>query len=85
MLCCLYFWVSALQMRRGLPEVMQVNFMMNRYHWFNKGVFKVFMNIPFLFELRVFIDWTYTKTSLDVFQWIKLAQCQADLFTAKCI
>jgi hypothetical protein len=73
MLCCIYFWVSALQIRQGLPEVMQVYFMMDKYHWFNKGVFKGFMQIPFLFELRVFIDWTYTKTALDVFQWIKLA------------
>lgn len=29
------------------------------------------------------IDWTVTRTSLDLFQWIKLAQIQADLFKAK--
>ena len=33
--------------------------------------------------MRVFIDWTFTKTALDLFQWIKLAQIQADLFKAK--
>ena len=85
LLCCLYFWISALQVREGVPEVMQIYFMMGKYHWFNKAVVNVFMQIPFLFELRVFIDWTYTYTSLDVFQWIKLAQCQADLYKAKCI
>ena len=85
LLCCGYFWISALQVKQGLPEVMQNYFMMGKYHWFNKLIFTVFMNIPFIFELRIFIDWTYTKTSLDVFQWIKLAQCQADLYKAKCI
>jgi hypothetical protein len=75
LMCCLYFWTSALQVRRGLPEVMHIYFMMGKYHWFNKAVFNVFMQIPFIFELRVFIDWTFTKTSLDVFQWMKLAQC----------
>ena len=62
-----YLWISALQVRDGLPEVMHHYFMMGRYHWFNKLIFNIFMNIPFIFELRVFIDWTYTKTSLDVF------------------
>lgn len=47
--------------------MMQIYFMMGRYHWLNKAVFITFMQIPFIFELRVFIDWTYTKTSLDVF------------------
>ena len=56
LLCCLYFWISALQVKHGLPEVMQIYFMMGKYHWFNKGVFNVFMQIPFIFELRVFID-----------------------------
>ena len=59
--------------------------MMGSYSLVNKAVFNVFMQIPFILELRVFIDWTYTKTSLDVFQWVKLAKCQADLYKAKCI
>jgi len=75
LLCCVYFWISAIQVREGLPEVMQIYFMMSKYNWFNKAIFNFFMQIPFIFELRVFIDWTYTQTSLDVFQWIKLAQC----------
>lgn len=72
-------------MRHGLPEVMHIYFMMGRFNPFNKAIFNVFMQIPFIFELRVFIDWTYTKTALDVFQWIKLAKCQADFYKAKCI
>ena len=67
-----------------MPEVMSSYFMMGRFHWSNKYVFNTFMIIPFLFELRIFIDWTFTKTALDVYQWIKLSQVQVDLYKAKC-
>lgn len=50
----------------------------------NYYAFRVFMGMPFIFELRSIIDWTFTGTSLDVFQWIKLAQIQADMYIAKC-
>jgi hypothetical protein len=53
---------------------MKTYFMMGGYTVVNRGTQEVFMQIPFLFELRVFIDWTFTKTALDVFQWIKLAK-----------
>jgi hypothetical protein len=43
------------------------NFMMNNYDRVNHYSFKVFMAIPFLFELKTFADWTFTKTALDVF------------------
>lgn len=49
-----------------------------------KVVFEVWYYIPFLFELRTIIDWTFTKTALDVFQSIKLAQVQSDMYIAKC-
>jgi hypothetical protein len=67
LLCCAYLWISALQIKKGLPEVMHIYFMMGQYDIFHKSAFLGFMNIPFIYELRVFIDWTYTKTSLDVF------------------
>jgi hypothetical protein len=82
-LYCLYFYLSALQIKKGLPELMQTYFMMGNYSTINRWIFNIFMNIPFLFELRVFIDWTITKTALDNFQWLKLAQIQADLYKAK--
>jgi hypothetical protein len=83
MLTCIYFFVSALQVKHGLPEVMTSYFMMNNYHYMYKYVFLCYYYIPFIFELRCFIDWTYTKTSLDVYQWIKLNQIQVDLYKAK--
>ena len=41
--------------------------MMNAYGYVNTYAIKVFMAIPFLFELKTFVDWTITDTALDVF------------------
>lgn len=62
---------------------MKTYFMMGDYGKINRYTQLVFMNIPFIFELRVIIDWTYTRTALDVFQWIKLAKIQADVYYSK--
>jgi hypothetical protein len=66
-LYALYFWVSALQIKYGVPEMKKGNFMMNNYSIVNKMGLQVFMAVPFLFELKTFVDWTFTKTALDVF------------------
>jgi hypothetical protein len=85
LICCVYFYFSAMQIKEGQPEVMQTYYPMNSFGSLNRYQFNTYMSIPFLFELRVFIDWTVTRTSLDVFQWIKLAQIQNDLYLSKSI
>lgn len=67
LIACIYLYISALQIKHGLPEVNQTYFAMGGYGSVNRSVQELFMQIPFLFELRVFIDWTYTVTALDVF------------------
>ena len=57
---------------------------MGNYTSVGSTLFTVWYYIPFLFELRTIIDWTFTKTALNVFQSIKLAQVQSDMFMAKC-
>ena len=73
-LCCIYFAVSAYQMRVGLPEVRKGSFLVNNFNSIPSYVYRAYLAIPFIFELRSIIDWTFTTTALDVFQWIKLAQ-----------
>jgi len=41
--------------------------MLGNYNSVTKGIFQGWYYIPFLFELRTIIDWTFTETSLDVF------------------
>lgn len=47
---------------------------------FARYIFQIYRAIPFLFELKNFLDWTMTKTSLNLMQWIKLEEIHAYLF-----
>ncbi len=58
--------------------------MLDQFNNVGQYTFEGWYEIPFLFELRTIIDWTFTPTALDVFQSIKLAQIQSDMFVAKC-
>ena len=49
----------------------------------NKWGYKVFKAIPFFFELKTFIDWTFTNTSLDLFQWFRFEDIYGVLFVGK--
>ena len=83
LLYCLYFFYSALQIRYGYPELKKGNFMMTDTTSINKIGFQIFLNIPFLLELKTFTDWSFTRTGLDVFQWFKFENIYGDLFIAK--
>ena len=83
-LWCVYFYFSAQQIKNGFPIITKGHTFVNSTSFYNKISFKVFRNIPFVFELRAILDWTITKTSLDLFQWFKLEDAYANLFEAKC-
>jgi hypothetical protein len=57
---------------------------MGDYTPINKGVFQGFLAAPFVLELKIVSDWTFTRTALDLFQWIKFENIYSDLFIAKC-
>ena len=68
-----------------MPELRKGSFMGHKYDPVSKTIYQVWYYIPFLFELRSIIDWTFTETALDIFQWLKLAKVQSDMYMAKCI
>ena len=84
LLYCAYFLISALQIRFGLPEFRKGSFAMGDTGPINKAMFQGYLAIPFILELKIVSDWTFTRTSLDLFQWIKFEGVYADLFIAKC-
>uniref|UniRef100_A0A8R1EBV4 Piezo-type mechanosensitive ion channel component n=1 Tax=Caenorhabditis japonica TaxID=281687 RepID=A0A8R1EBV4_CAEJA len=79
-----YFLVSAWQIRNGYPELCIGNLLTHSYGMSNMIAFKVFMNIPFLFELRTAIDWTWTDTSMPLFDFFNMENFYAHIFNIKC-
>ncbi|XP_043222401.1 piezo-type mechanosensitive ion channel component-like isoform X1 [Amphibalanus amphitrite] len=84
MIKCIYLLFSAYQIRSGYPTRILGNFLTKQYTFFNKMAFRGFMLIPFLYELRALMDWMWTKTSLDIFNWLKMEDIYAHIFLIKC-
>ena len=41
---------------------------------------RAYKAIPFIWEMKVIIDWTVTSTCLDLFQWFKLDDAYNTLY-----
>jgi hypothetical protein len=80
----LYFMISALQVRFGLPEIRKGSIVREDTSPISKGIVQGYLATPFIFELKIISDWTFTKTALDLFQWIKFETIHLDLYIAKC-
>jgi hypothetical protein len=35
-------------------------------------MFKIYLNLPFVFEMKSVWDWTFSETSLDIFMWLQV-------------
>ncbi|XP_017768658.1 PREDICTED: piezo-type mechanosensitive ion channel component isoform X3 [Nicrophorus vespilloides] len=84
MVKCFYLLLSAYQIRSGYPSRILGNFLCKGYNYANMFLFKGFMLIPFLFELRTVMDWMWTDTSMTVFDFIKMEDIFAHIFQLKC-
>lgn len=38
------------------------------------------VNLPFVLELKVILDWSFTKTTLDLFQSLQFARYNSDMY-----
>ncbi|EPB80437.1 hypothetical protein ANCCEY_00534 [Ancylostoma ceylanicum] len=81
---CLYLLVSAWQIRNGYPQLCIGNLLTHAYGLANMVCFKVFMAVPFLFELRTAIDWTWTDTSMPLFDFFNMENFFAVVYNLKC-
>ncbi|KAL7042426.1 hypothetical protein ACKWTF_001133 [Chironomus riparius] len=80
----IYFLLAAYQIRCGYPARVLGNFLMRQFNLLHLIGFKIFMAIPFLFELRTLIDWTFISTSLSFAEWMKVETIFAQVFQVKC-
>ncbi|ESO07927.1 hypothetical protein HELRODRAFT_190815 [Helobdella robusta] len=81
---CVYFVLSAYQIRSGYPTCVLGNFLTKKYNYFNLFSFQAFLAIPYLLELRALMDWMFTDTTLSLSSWLQMEDIYANVFCVKC-
>lgn len=83
MVKCFYLLLSAYQIRCGYPTRILGNFLCKGYTYVHMILFRGFMAVPFLFELRTVMDWMWTDTSMTIFDWIKMEDIFSNIYLLK--
>uniref|UniRef100_A0A667WYU1 Piezo non-specific cation channel R-Ras-binding domain-containing protein n=1 Tax=Myripristis murdjan TaxID=586833 RepID=A0A667WYU1_9TELE len=81
---CVYFGLSAYQIRSGYPTRVLGNFLTKSHNYLNLFLFQGFRLVPFLTELRAVMDWVWTDTTLSLSSWICVEDVYAHSFVLKC-
>ncbi|KAF8565390.1 hypothetical protein P879_05239 [Paragonimus westermani] len=81
---CVYFSLSAYQIRSGYPLRILGNFLTKNYNYINLVLFKGYLIIPFLYELRNVMDWMWTNSALSLYHWMELEDIYCKIFVLKC-
>ncbi|CAL8369473.1 unnamed protein product [Lota lota] len=81
---CIYFGLSAYQIKCGYPNSVLGNFLTKNYNYINLFLFQGFRMVPFLTELRAVMDWVWTDTTLSLSSWICVDDIYANIFILKC-
>ncbi|XP_056291185.1 piezo-type mechanosensitive ion channel component 1 isoform X1 [Pseudoliparis swirei] len=81
---CIYFGLSAYQIRCGYPTRILGNILTKKYNHLNLFLFQGFRLVPFLVELRAVMDWVWTDTTLSLSNWICVEDIYANIFIIKC-
>ena len=79
----IYFFLSALQIRFGYKKYKSLNSIMTRRRNFNNIILIGFTSVPFLLELKTFMDFSFCETSLKIFDWFRLFGIYYAAFKAK--
>uniref|UniRef100_A0A8C8CBQ5 Piezo-type mechanosensitive ion channel component n=1 Tax=Oncorhynchus tshawytscha TaxID=74940 RepID=A0A8C8CBQ5_ONCTS len=81
---CIYFALSAYQIRCGYPTRILGNFLTKKFNHLNLFLFQGFRLVPFLVELRAVMDWVWTDTTLSLSNWMCVEDIYANIFIIKC-
>ena len=74
-----YLFISAIQIRSGYYDIKRKS-LFKRNTPFTNNISKGFNAIPFLPEIRNTVDWTFTSTCFDLFQWNKFESIYNTIF-----
>ncbi|EAR86334.2 transmembrane protein, putative (macronuclear) [Tetrahymena thermophila SB210] len=79
----IYLVLSCFQIKIGYNQFKIRNTILTKKNILTGICAKSFRAIPFIQELKVVMDWTFTATTLDLFQWFKIEDIHFYLFCAK--
>ena len=80
----IYLVSSGLQIKYGFYDLKRKSLLKSGNKSINGYIYNVYKAIPFLYEIKLAIDWTFTKTCLDLFQWNKFESTYDILFVTLC-
>jgi hypothetical protein len=75
--------LSALQIRFGYPDYKEPSSLTSTNGLGPVLLYRVFYILPFILELKIILDWCFQKTSLDIFQWLELAEIDSEFYFFK--
>lgn len=76
----LYLTVSAMQISYGFPILKKASSVFQFYNDAGLVIAIAYNSIPFVIEIRCLLDFTFSKTSLDVFQFWQLFFYHSEMF-----
>lgn len=78
-----YFFLSALQIRLGYKKYKSLNSFLTKRRTLNNLLCSIFTAVPFLYELKLMMDYSFCQTSLKIFDWFRLFSIYLSAFKAK--
>ena len=79
-----YLILSGLQIKYGFYDIKRKSFFKKKGDEIISGLSKGFNAIPFLYEIKNAIDWTFTSTCLTFIQWNKFEAIYDTIFDTYC-
>jgi hypothetical protein len=83
-LYCIFLYFSSCQLHFGLLDMRKKSLFMRGDNLFYSIMFKIYKAIPFIYELKITIDWSFTPSSLDLFKYMKFERVYDLLFLTHC-
>ena len=80
----IYMLLSALQIKYGFYDIKRKSLFKKKQDELFSNAASLFKMIPFLYEIKNAIDWTFTHTCLDLFQWNKFEAIYDTIFDTYC-
>ena len=80
----IYLFYSGLQIKYGFYDLRRTSILKSGNSTLNRIVFICYKAIPFIYEIKSAIDWTFTSTCLDYFQWNKFESVYDRMYLTYC-